>query len=96
MRCHHFRYGAPQPRKCAVVGLGKSRPMSENCVTLNVIAPDTKFQWPLSVMVYGSAPRAFPKSAACIELGGDFTLGSVVRQIADAHSSARRGVRVPL
>lgn len=34
-----------------------------------------------------AAYPSYPKAAACIELGGDFTFASVVWQIADAHSA---------
>jgi para-nitrobenzyl esterase len=37
--CHGFGYSAPQLRKYTMTGLGKYQPMSEDCLTLNVVAP---------------------------------------------------------
>ena len=75
--CHRFRYCAPQPRKYTFVGLGKYQPMSEDCLTLNVVAPDTRYERPLPVMVFIH--------------GGAYFLGSSATPVYDGASLARKG-----
>ncbi len=38
--CHGFTYCAPQQRMYTLLGVGKFQPMSEDCLTLNVVAPE--------------------------------------------------------
>ena len=40
--CHGFTYCAPQERKYTLLGVGKFQPMSEDCLTLNVVAPERR------------------------------------------------------
>ena len=37
--CHGFGYCAPQQRMYTILAPGKYQPMSEDCLTLNVVAP---------------------------------------------------------
>ena len=39
--CHGFGYCAPQQRMYTIVSVGKYQPMSEDCLTLNVTAPES-------------------------------------------------------
>ena len=75
--CHGFGYCAPQQRKYTLVGLGKYQPMSEDCLTLNVVAPETPQDDPLPVMVFIH--------------GGGYILGSSATPIYDGAALARRG-----
>ena len=75
--CHRFRYCAPQPRRYTVVGPGKFQPMSEDCLTLNVVAPDGGSDRPLPVMFFIH--------------GGAYFLGSSATPIYDGASLARSG-----
>ena len=38
--CHGFGYCAPQQRKYTILGPGKYQPMSEDCLTLNVVGAE--------------------------------------------------------
>ncbi len=77
--CHRFRYCAPQPpRRYTIVGPGKFQPMSEDCLTLNVVAPDGGSDRPLPVMFF-------------IHGGGAYFLGSSATPIYDGASLARSG-----
>ena len=75
--CHRFRYCAPQPRRYTIVGPGKFQPMSEDCLTLNVVAPDGGSDRPLPVMFFIH--------------GGAYFLGSSATPIYDGASLARSG-----
>jgi para-nitrobenzyl esterase len=75
--CHGFTYCAPQQRKYTMLGVGKYQPMSEDCLTLNVVAPETPSDEPLPVMVFIH--------------GGGYILGSSATPIYDGASMARRG-----
>lgn len=75
--CHEFAYCAPQQRKYTLVGVGKYQPMSEDCLTLNVVAPEEPADGPLPVMVFVH--------------GGGYILGSSATPIYDGAALARRG-----
>jgi len=75
--CHRFRYCAPQPRRYTIVGPGKFQPTSEDCLTLNVVAPEGDFDRPLPVMFFIH--------------GGAYFLGSSATPIYDGASLARSG-----
>ncbi|MCX6469322.1 MAG: carboxylesterase/lipase family protein [Corynebacteriales bacterium] len=48
---HSFRNAAPQARRYTTIGINKHQPVSEDCLTLNVLAP-AKRSGPLPVMVF--------------------------------------------
>jgi para-nitrobenzyl esterase len=75
--CHGFTYCAPQQRKYTLLGVGKYQPMSEDCLTLNVVAAETPPDGPLPVMVFIH--------------GGGYILGSSATPIYDGAALARRG-----
>lgn len=75
--CHEFAYCAPQQRKYTLVGVGRYQPMSEDCLTLNVVAPEEAAGGPLPVMVFVH--------------GGGYILGSSATPIYDGAALARRG-----
>src|SRR3954463_12390301 len=50
--CHGFGNCAPQQRRYRMLGVGRSQPMSEDCLTLNVVAPEDPGAEPLPVMVF--------------------------------------------
>jgi para-nitrobenzyl esterase len=75
--CHGYTYCAPQQRKYTLVGLGKYQPMGEDCLTLNVVAPETPSDGPLPVMFFIH--------------GGGYILGSSATPIFDGAALARRG-----
>lgn len=77
LRCHRFKNCAPQSRRYTLVGLGKFQPTSEDCLTLNVVAPDDIHTRPLPVMVFIH--------------GGGYFLGSSATPIYDGASLARKG-----
>lgn len=75
--CHRFGYCAPQPRRYTLVGPGKFQPTSEDCLTLNVVAPEGDLERPLPVMFFIH--------------GGAYFLGSSATPIYDGASLARSG-----
>lgn len=75
--CHGFGNCAPQQRKYTLVGLGKYQPMGEDCLTLNVVAPEQPPAGPLPVLVFIH--------------GGGYLLGSSATPIYDGAALARRG-----
>jgi para-nitrobenzyl esterase len=75
--CHGYTYCAPQQRKYTLLGVGKYQPMSEDCLTLNVVAPETPPEGPLPVMFFIH--------------GGGYLLGSSATPIFDGAALARRG-----
>src|ERR1700761_3143240 len=50
--CHGFANCAPQHRRSTLLGVGRYQPMSEDCLTLNVVAPEVAAEEPLPVMVF--------------------------------------------
>jgi para-nitrobenzyl esterase len=76
--CHGFGYCAPQQRRYTLLGVGKYQPMSEDCLTVNVVAPETPSEdGPLPVMFFIH--------------GGGYILGSSATPIYDGAAMARRG-----
>ncbi|MFV0495043.1 carboxylesterase/lipase family protein [Mycobacterium sp.] len=78
--CHGFANCAPQQRRYTMLGIGKYQPMSEDCLTLNVVAPtglEAGAGDPLPVMVFIH--------------GGGYILGSSATPIYDGAALARRG-----
>jgi para-nitrobenzyl esterase len=75
--CHGFAYCAPQRRRYTLVGVGKYQPMSENCLTLNVTAPESAADGALPVMVFIH--------------GGGYFFGSSATPLYDGAALARKG-----
>ncbi|OBK95482.1 carboxylesterase [Mycobacterium asiaticum] len=79
--CHGFGNCAPQQRRYTLLGLsglgGRYQPMSEDCLTLNVVTPEGGASEPLPVMVFIH--------------GGGYILGSSATPIYDGAALARRG-----
>ncbi|MBY0288744.1 MAG: carboxylesterase/lipase family protein [Mycobacteriaceae bacterium] len=75
--CHGVGYCAPQQRMYTILAPGKYQPMSEDCLTLNVVAPKTLPDDPLPVMVFIH--------------GGGYFMGSSATPIYDGAALARRG-----
>jgi para-nitrobenzyl esterase len=75
--CHSFANCAPQQRMYTAVGLNRYQPMSEDCLTLNVVTPEHHSGDPLPVMVFIH--------------GGAYILGSSATPIYDGAALARRG-----
>jgi len=75
--CHRFTNCAPQERRYTMIGLGKYQPMGEDCLTLNVVAPEAADGRPLPVMVFVH--------------GGGYILGSSATPLYDGAALARRG-----
>jgi len=60
-----------------MIGVGKYQPMSEDCLTLNVVTPESAGREPLPVMVFIH--------------GGGYILGSSATPLYDGTALARRG-----
>lgn len=75
--CHGFGYCAPQQRMYTMLAPGRYQPMSEDCLTLNVVSPAEPAQQPLPVMVFIH--------------GGGYMLGSSATPIYDGAALARKG-----
>jgi para-nitrobenzyl esterase len=75
--CHGFTSCAPQQRRYTMLGVGRYQPMSEDCLTLNVVAPESGHDGPLPVMVFIH--------------GGGYILGSSAVPLYDGAALARRG-----
>jgi para-nitrobenzyl esterase len=75
--CHGFANCAPQQRKYTLTGLGRYQTMGEDCLTLNVVAPEHPPSESLPVMVFVH--------------GGGYILGSSATPIYDGVKLARRG-----
>ncbi|SIR67175.1 carboxylesterase/lipase family protein [Williamsia sterculiae] len=73
-----FRNAAPQRKQYTMVAPGRYQPTSEDCLTLNVVAPDTPSVAPRPVMVFIH--------------GGAYILGSSATPLYWGHRLARRGV----
>jgi para-nitrobenzyl esterase len=79
--CHRWAGCAPQQRIYTMTGLGKYQPMSEDCLTLNVVTP----RWS------GPAPDGEPLPVMFFIHGGGYILGSSATPIYDGAALARRG-----
>ncbi|BBZ52309.1 carboxylesterase/lipase family protein [Mycobacterium heidelbergense] len=75
--CHGFANCAPQQRRYTMLGVGRYQPMSEDCLTLNVVTPEAAAGEPLPVMVFIH--------------GGGYILGSSATPLYDGAALARRG-----
>ncbi|TDK87063.1 carboxylesterase/lipase family protein [Mycobacterium paragordonae] len=75
--CHGFANCAPQQRRYTMLGVGRYQPMSEDCLTLNVVTPEAGALEPLPVMVFIH--------------GGGYILGSSATPLYDGAALARRG-----
>lgn len=75
--CHGFGNAAPQRRMYTMLAPGKYQPMSEDCLTLNVVAPKRPAQAPLPVMVFIH--------------GGGYFMGTSATPIYDGAALARNG-----
>src|ERR1700757_2599564 len=79
--CHGFTNCAPQQRRYTMLGVGRYQPMSEDCLTLNVVTPEVgtldSTDAPLPVMVFIH--------------GGGYILGSSATPLYDGAALARRG-----
>src|SRR5581483_958137 len=76
--CHDFAFCAPQQRRYTMVGVNKYQPISEDCLTLNVVAPPAATsEGPLPVMY--------------VIHGGGYMVGSTATPIYDGAALARRG-----
>ena len=75
--CHGYTKCAPQEPRYTIMGVGKYQPMGEDCLTLNVAAPEAPETGPLPVMVFVH--------------GGGYIMGSSATPIYDGVGLARRG-----
>ncbi|MGV0627255.1 carboxylesterase/lipase family protein [Mycolicibacter minnesotensis] len=75
--CHGFTNCAPQDRFYTMLKPGRYQPTSEDCLTLNVVAPEDPDAGPLPVMVFIH--------------GGGYIMGSSATSIYDGAALARRG-----
>ncbi|OBK43689.1 carboxylesterase/lipase family protein [Mycobacterium sp. 1081908.1] len=75
--CHGFGNCAPQQRRYTMLGVGRYQPMSEDCLTLNVVTPEATPDEPLPVMVFVH--------------GGGYIMGSSATPLYDGAALARRG-----
>ena len=75
--CHGFTYCAPQQKMYTLLGVGRYQPMSEDCLTLNVVAPQEPDSGPMPVMFFIH--------------GGGYIMGSSATPIYDGVALAKRG-----
>ncbi len=75
--CHGFGNCAPQERFYTMIAPGRFQPTDEDCLTLNVVAPDRPAEEPLPVMVFIH--------------GGGYLLGSSATPLYDGAALARSG-----
>jgi len=75
--CHSVGHCAPQERRYTILGPGRYQPMSEDCLTLNVVAPEAPTGSKLPVMFFIH--------------GGGYFMGSSATPIYDGAALARRG-----
>ncbi|OBB42790.1 carboxylesterase/lipase family protein [Mycobacterium sp. 852002-51961_SCH5331710] len=75
--CHGYGNCAPQQRMYTMLAPGKYQPMSEDCLTLNVVSPKKRFDSALPVMVFIH--------------GGGYFMGTSATPIYDGAALARKG-----
>ncbi|PXW97388.1 carboxylesterase/lipase family protein [Mycolicibacterium moriokaense] len=76
--CDEFTFCAPQDRRYTLVGLNRHQPISEDCLTVNVVAPEAPRDARLPVMFFIH--------------GGGYLLGSTATPVLyDGAALARRG-----
>ncbi|MDT0550988.1 carboxylesterase family protein, partial [Streptomyces lonegramiae] len=85
--CHGFGYCAPQQNRYTLVGLGKHQPMSEDCLTLNVVAPEK----PPRTRGAEKDDADGPLPVMFFVHGGGYIMGSSATPIYDGAALARRG-----
>lgn len=78
---HGYGACAPQQRRYTMTGVGKYQPMSQDCLTLNVVTP----RWHSEVPDTGKLPVMF------FIHGGGYILGSSATPLYDGAALARRG-----
>ncbi len=78
---HRYANCAPQQRVYTMTGPGRFQPMSEDCLTLNVVSP----RWA------GPAPEGEPLPVMFFIHGGGYILGSSATPLYDGAALARRG-----
>ena len=79
--CHAYGNCAPQQRRYTMTGVGKYQPMSEDCLTLNVVTP----RWS------GPAPDGEALPVMFFIHGGGYILGSSATPVYDGAHLARAG-----
>ena len=79
--CHRYTDCATQQRMYTMIGPGKYQPMSEDCLSLNVVTP----KWS------GAAPDGDPLPVMVFIHGGGYILGSSATPLYDGATLARRG-----
>lgn len=79
--CYSYADCAPQLRRYTMIAPGKYQPMSEDCLTLNVVTP----RW------HGPAPDPEPLPVMFFIHGGGYILGSSATPLYDGAALARRG-----
>lgn len=84
--CHGFTYCAPQQKMYTLTGVGRYQPMSEDCLTLNVVAPAE----PENEGRAGE-PANGPKPVMFFIHGGGYIMGSSATPVYDGVALARRG-----
>ena len=77
LKADSFRNAAPQNPKYALVERGRKQPVSEDCLTVNVVAPARTSNKPRAVMVFIH--------------GGAYILGSTATPLYYGHDLVRRG-----
>jgi para-nitrobenzyl esterase len=77
LKADSFRNAAPQNPKYALVERGRKQPVSEDCLTINVVAPARASDTPRPVMVFIH--------------GGAYILGSTATPLYYGHDLVRRG-----
>ncbi|MCX2714719.1 carboxylesterase/lipase family protein [Mycolicibacterium sp. J2] len=79
--CHGLGNCAPQQRRYTMLGIGKYQPMSEDCLTLNVVAPEHP----------GGEPSGDRMPVMFFIHGGGYIMGSSATPLYDGVALARRG-----
>ncbi len=82
--CHAYGNCAPQQRRYTMTGVGKYQPMSEDCLTLNVVTP----RWS------GPAPDGEALPVMFFIHGGGYILGSSATPIYDGAASGPARLRL--
>lgn len=81
---HGYRNCAPQQKRYTMTGVGKYQPMSEDCLTLNVVSP----RWD------GPAPEGEPLPVMFSIHGGGYIPGSSATPLYDGAALAPARLRV--
>jgi para-nitrobenzyl esterase len=81
--CHGFTSCAPQQSRYTMLGIGKYQPMSEDCLTLNIVTPENG--------VTPEDPAGDPLPVMVFVHGGGYMMGSSATPLYDGAALARRG-----